>query len=97
MSTLKSRKVRPANYVVAKKTIRRQQRVAIAIHCYLTQPLRVLLRVLVHVPMFRKRTRTRRHKHEQDDDALVARWFVPLPKVGSGPVAMTVRSHNLGE
>ena len=32
---------------------RRQQKVAIAIHCHLTQSLRVLSRVLVHVPKFR--------------------------------------------
>ena len=47
---------------------RRQQKVAFAIHCRLAQPLRVLSRVLGHVPMFRIRAGTNRHKPEQEKD-----------------------------
>ena len=73
---------------------RRQQKVAFAIHYRLTQPLRVLSQVLVHVPMFRTRAGTIRRKQEQEKDDIGGQVsFVPLPIAGSGPVATTMRSH----
>ena len=47
---------------------RRQQKVAFAIHYSLTQPLRVLSQVLVHVPMFRTRAGTIKRQLEQEKD-----------------------------
>ena len=46
--------------------------------------------------MFRKRVHTRRHEHEQDDDTLMARWFVPLPRVGRGLVAICLQNPSAG-
>ena len=56
--------VRHAIYIVAKKT----KKVAFAIHYRLTQPLRVLSQVLVHVPMFRTRAGTIKRQLEQEKD-----------------------------
>ena len=61
---------------------RRQQKVAIAIHCRLTQPLRVLSRVLVHVPMFRKRASTKRCKQEQEEDDIGGQVSCAPPHCG---------------
>ena len=46
---------------------RRQQKVAFAIHYRLTQPLRVLSQVLVHVPMFRRAGTTKRQLEQEKD------------------------------
>ena len=73
---------------------RGQQKVAIPIHCRLTQPLRVLSRVLVHVPMFRKKEQVPKGvSKSRRKMTLAARCLVPLPIAGSGPVATTKRSH----
>ena len=72
--------VRQANYIVAKRTTK----VAFTIHCWLTQPLRVHSRVLVHVPKFRERASTKGRRHEQEEFDM-----------GSGPAATTARPHRV--
>ena len=65
---------------------RGQQKVAIPIHCRLTQPLRVLSRVLVHVPMFRKkRASTKRCKQEQEEDDIGGQVSCAPPHCGERP------------
>ena len=62
----------------------RQQKVAFAIHRRLTQPLRVLSQVLVHVPMFSKKAGTKRRKQEQQRDAIGGQVsLVPSPLRGA--------------
>ena len=63
----------------------RQQKVAITIHCWLTQPLRVHSRVLVHVPKFRERASTRGRKHEQEEYDIGGQVSCAPPHCGEWP------------
>ena len=68
-----------------------------AIQYHLTQPLRVLSQVLVHVPIFRIRAgTTRRSKEQEGIDINGQVSFVPLPFAGRGSVATTNWSHRAG-
>ena len=73
--------VRHAIYMVARKTTR----VAFTIHCRLTPPLRVLSRVLVHVPKFREWASIRWRKHEQEDDDICGQVSCAPPRCGERP------------